>query len=249
MNVYLMPRAFPSIMVRRTKADALSTRRQILDAAEAVFRARGVSRTSLQDVAAAAGVTRGAIYWHFKDKSEVFLGMMSRVCLPCEDADVAALSGMEGDALAQLTAMALEPLGELQQDAHLRQVFHIAMHCTEYTDELAPVRQQRLQAVRGYQAMMVALLERARRAGQLKPGLALASAAAGLYALVDGLMRHGTLAEGTFDLTAVGPVAVQTYIDGLRAQPQGATGGARASTPAAPGTPPQKSPTRRARST
>lgn len=240
-------------MVRRTKADALSTRHQILDAAEAVFRDRGVSRTSLQDVAVAAGVTRGAIYWHFKDKSEVFIGMMDRVCLPCEDADVAALARMEGDALAQLTEMALEPLGELQQDAHLRQVFHIAMHCTEYTDDLAPVRQQRLQAVRGYQAMMVALLERAQRAGQLKPDLPLASAAAGLFALVDGLLRNGTLAEGAFDLAAVGPVAVRAYIDGLRAVPQGkaepAPAGATASPPAAPGTPPQKTPARRARST
>lgn len=232
-------------MVRRTKADALNTRHQILDAAEAVFRDRGVSRTSLQDVAEAAGVTRGAIYWHFKDKSEVFIGMMDRVCLPCEDADVAALARMEGDALAQLTDMALAPLNDLQQDAHLRQVFHIAMHCTEYTDDLAPVRQQRLHAVRGYQSMMVALLERAQRAGQLTPGLPLAAAAAGLFALVDGLLRNGTLAEGAFDLAAVGPVAVKAYIDGLRALPVAAT----ASPPAAPETPRQKSPARRARST
>ena len=52
-------------MVRRTKAEAEATRTAILDAAEHLFQARGVSRTSLQDMAHAAGVTRGAVYWHF----------------------------------------------------------------------------------------------------------------------------------------------------------------------------------------
>ena len=60
-------------MVRRTKDEALETRNRILDAAERVFGESGVSRTSLEDVASAAGVTRGAIYWHFKDKSDLSL--------------------------------------------------------------------------------------------------------------------------------------------------------------------------------
>jgi hypothetical protein len=47
-------------------------------------RVAGVARTSLQQVAAEAGVTRGAIYWHFKDKAELFSAMMDRVLLPCE---------------------------------------------------------------------------------------------------------------------------------------------------------------------
>jgi TetR/AcrR family acrAB operon transcriptional repressor len=56
-------------MVRRTKTEALETRNSLLDAAEHLFQARGVSRTSLNDIANEAGTTRGAIYWHFKDKA------------------------------------------------------------------------------------------------------------------------------------------------------------------------------------
>ena len=48
-------------MARRTKEDALATRTALLDAAERVFLQRGVSRTSLADIAQAAGVTRGAL--------------------------------------------------------------------------------------------------------------------------------------------------------------------------------------------
>ena len=71
-------------MARRTKADAQATRSSLLDAAEQLFQARGVSRTSLNDIALAAGTTRGAIYWHFKDKADLFNAMMERVTLPLE---------------------------------------------------------------------------------------------------------------------------------------------------------------------
>ena len=54
-------------MARRTRDEALETRNTILDTAERVFSERGVSHTTLADIAAAAGVTRGAIYWHFKN--------------------------------------------------------------------------------------------------------------------------------------------------------------------------------------
>ena len=56
-------------MARRTKEEALATRHALLDAAERVFGRRGVARTSLVEIAEEAGVTRGAVYWHFKDKA------------------------------------------------------------------------------------------------------------------------------------------------------------------------------------
>ncbi|HZV66577.1 MAG TPA: TetR family transcriptional regulator, partial [Telluria sp.] len=88
-------------MARRTKEEAMETRASILDAAELLFVQQGVSGTTLQHIASAAGVTRGAIYWHFKDKAELFDAMMERVRLPveainegsdcCEQADPLAL--------------------------------------------------------------------------------------------------------------------------------------------------------------
>ena len=71
-------------MARRTKEDADATRQALLDAAEAVFYAKGVGRASLAEIAQAAGATRGAIYWHFKDKVDLFNAMMDRVTLPLE---------------------------------------------------------------------------------------------------------------------------------------------------------------------
>lgn len=49
-------------MARKTKQQAEETRQEILDAAIKTFSERGVSATSLADIAKSAGVTRGAIY-------------------------------------------------------------------------------------------------------------------------------------------------------------------------------------------
>jgi TetR/AcrR family acrAB operon transcriptional repressor len=202
-------------VVRRTKADAESTRQHILDAAEAVFRESGVARTSLHDVAVAAGVTRGAIYWHFEDKAQLFEAMMDRVTLPCECA-VNRVRGLPGQSLRdELQAMALAPIRLLQADERLQRVFHVAMHRTEYTGEMAAVRLRHLAAIDQFQAQLRSVLDAAQTLGQLRPHCQSASAAFGLFALVDGLMHHWTLAPERFDLLATSEPAVTAYVDGL----------------------------------
>ena len=69
-------------MARKTKEEARETRNRILDAAEQVFQRQGVSRTSLADIAGEARVTRGAIYWHFKNKADLYDAMIKRVLAP-----------------------------------------------------------------------------------------------------------------------------------------------------------------------
>jgi AcrR family transcriptional regulator len=48
------------------------TRKQILDAALKLFSDRGFARTSVRDIAQAAGITDAAIYYHFASKRDLF---------------------------------------------------------------------------------------------------------------------------------------------------------------------------------
>lgn len=54
------------------------TRNLLLDAAEEVFARKGLSGAALEDIADAAGYTRGAIYGHFGAKEELFLAVVDR---------------------------------------------------------------------------------------------------------------------------------------------------------------------------
>jgi AcrR family transcriptional regulator len=55
------------------------SRGEILDAALACFAERGYHETSIDDIAARAGLSKGAIYWHFAGKRELFLALVDRL--------------------------------------------------------------------------------------------------------------------------------------------------------------------------
>ena len=63
-------------MSKRTHAEALQTKKRILAAAQKIFTERGFAKASLSDIAREANVTRGAIYWHFSNKSELLAALM-----------------------------------------------------------------------------------------------------------------------------------------------------------------------------
>ncbi|WP_241060090.1 TetR family transcriptional regulator [Achromobacter xylosoxidans] len=65
-------------MARKTKEESQRTRDRILDAAEHVFLSKGVASTTMSDIADFAGVSRGAVYGHYKNKIDVCIAMCDR---------------------------------------------------------------------------------------------------------------------------------------------------------------------------
>src|SRR4249920_2942111 len=117
-------------MARRTKEEAAITREQLLDAAEKVFREHGVTRTSLAEVATAAGVTRGAVYWHFKDKADLFHAMCDRATMPLDAMFERAGDPNVADPMAMLREVSVGALQSLAADSRAQRVFEIIFHKT-----------------------------------------------------------------------------------------------------------------------
>lgn len=206
-------------MVRRTKTDALATRHSLLDAAEVLFQARGVSRTSLNDIAVAAGTTRGAIYWHFKDKADLFNAMMERVTLPMEEALHQAGSAEDGDPLAHLRAAMLHALHKTATDEQTRRVFEVATHKVEYVDELGAVKTRHLTVRNECLAQTIHGLKHAVRRRSIALPIPVAAAAMGLHVMVDGLIQNWLLDPLAFDLQKVGRQTIDAYLAGLGLSP------------------------------
>src|ERR1700712_4520064 len=180
-------------MARRTKEEAMATRGHILDTAELVFEQHGVSGTSLQEIAKAAGLTRGAIYWHFRDKADLFNAMMERVTLPLEEQD--DVCGFKGRhiTLAQMRDGYVEVLRKVVTDPQLRRVFEIATHKVEYVGEMNAVRERHLSMRNACLTDMERALKRAVRSGALAKGTSPRAGALGMIALFDGLLQHWML--------------------------------------------------------
>jgi len=203
-------------MVRRTKEDAVATRNSLLDAAEQVFYDKGVSRASLGDIAQAAGATRGAIYWHFKDKADLFNAMMDRVTLPLECAyGFGGVGVEEGAPLWRLRGAVRAVLRAVTMDERARRVFEIAMYKVEYVQELDAVRDRHVMACEGFRAKLREDVASAAKAQGLALPMSADVAAMGLWALFDGLLQGWMLNRGGFDLLEVGRVTVDAYLKGL----------------------------------
>ena len=205
-------------MARRTKEEALETREQVLDAAEQVFRERGVGHASLAEVADAAGVTRGAIYHHFASKAELFEAMLARAEMPL-DAAFDAPQLPVADPLGTVRETAIKALLHLTSCDRVRNIFEVAFLRCEYTDELAPVEQRHLQERSHCLGFCVGLLEQAVARGQLPPDTDTRLASHLLYALIGGLMRDWVQAPASFDLKSAAPQLVDLFLAGLRAAP------------------------------
>lgn len=206
-------------MARKTKTEAAITREQLLDAAERVFRAHGVSRTSLAEVAAAAGVTRGAVYWHFKDKADLFEAMCERATLPLDLLLSEAASSPCSDPLGALRELAVGMLTVLSSDARAQAVFEVIFHKTELTGELAPLAGQRDEERCQCLANVGKLVEHAVKVGQLPPDTDAALTAHLLHDCLGGIMREWVLDKSAYDLTACAPTLIDTLMAGVLARP------------------------------
>jgi TetR/AcrR family acrAB operon transcriptional repressor len=208
-------------MARRTKEEAQETREQVLDAAEQVFRERGVGHASLAEVADAAGVTRGAIYHHFASKAELFEAMLARAEMPL-DAAFDTPQVPVADPLATVREIAIKALLHLTSSDRVRNIFEVAFLRCEYTDELAPVEQRHLQERSHCLGFSGSLLEQAVERGQLPPDTDTRLASHLLYALIGGLMRDWVQAPASFDLKTAAPQLMDLFLAGLRAASFGA---------------------------
>jgi TetR/AcrR family acrAB operon transcriptional repressor len=216
-------------MARCTKEEALATRDRLLDAAELVFSEKGVSRTSLSDIAEAAGASRGAIYWHFKNKADLFNAMMDRTTLPMEDSLQQIGHDAGQDPLAELQRAILDAMRKISTDERTRRVFEVATLKVEYVDELMEVKARHLQCYVEGSSQMQRSLEEAAARRALSLCLPSVVAAQGLHALVIGLIHTWLLAPASFELVAVAEQAVATYLIGLGLLPMPAVGALAAS--------------------
>lgn len=216
-------------MARKTKQEAAATRQKLLDAAEKVFYARGVSAATLADVAREAGVTRGAIYWNFRDKMDLFEAMMQRVVLPIEQAAQAHVAVQTVQPVQRLLAACESVLRIASTDERARRVFEIALFRVEYVGDQVVAQQRNLESMarfvahleQGFGAVLTQTtskedgsscrVDAVMQSLPVPPSLA----ARGMAALLEGLLRTWLLNGCDGNLLAQGMQLLRVYLRGL----------------------------------
>src|SRR3569832_624866 len=132
-------------MARRTKEAAQEPRAHLLDAAERVFSEKGVTSTSMNEIAVAAGVTRGALYHHFKNKLDLVGALMERVMMPINEMRLCAAVTAPEKPQNQNHQHTKHNEQHTNKEPHTRAVFTILFHKCEYVDTVLPIKHRHVQ--------------------------------------------------------------------------------------------------------
>lgn len=193
--------------MRRTKEDAEKTRCAILDAAEALFLEKGVAHTSLEHIARHAGVTRGAVYWHFANKADLFNAMLSQVRLPPEQLAERLHSDAERDPLRTLRDLCIDAIEGLASDEQKRRIFTILLRRCEFTAELREAEERHEAFINLFIQLCEQQFAEPAVCQRLQSGISPRLAARAVHALLIGLFHDWLRDPNMFDpLTDTAPM-------------------------------------------
>lgn len=180
-----MPKPSPT----RREADKARSRTLILDAAARLFAERGFESVTFGDIARAAGISRPLIYFHFKDRDELFLETVLRSHQQLHARFVAAVA-RQTDAIAQAEAIGRAYQQYFQED---RGGF-VLMSCFEAAAASRRFEGPQAEQIRFHGHAMIELivsvLNRGRKEGSVRRDLGdPLQTALCLYAFTHGLLQ------------------------------------------------------------
>lgn len=204
-------------MARKTKEEAQETRNTILEAAVRVFAIKGVARSSLDDIAREAGVTRGAIYWHFANKTDLLNTLWDQVLLFYAPLAEASENPDEPDPLGKLKALYLSFFIGMVEDQRQQQLFRLLFDDSDRSKDTEAIRtrhaQIRRERVQGIQNTLI----NAKARGQLPPEFDVRLGAISVLVYIYGLIANWIMTPDLFDIRRDVPHLIEGMVQMLRA--------------------------------
>ncbi|ROR06904.1 multidrug efflux transporter transcriptional repressor AcrR [Erwinia sp. JUb26] len=202
-------------MARNTKQQAQETRNHIINAAIERFSEVGVSKTSLADIAAAAGVTRGAIYWHFKNKTDLLNEIWAQSDSVMADLEIEYQSKYPTDPLSVMRAMILYVFDATTSDPRRRALMEIIYHKCEFVGEMATLQMMQQNLYLECYEKIEDVLKQCIVAKQLPDNLNTSRAAIIIRGYISGIIENWLFMPDSFNLAEDAPQLVDTLMEML----------------------------------
>lgn len=201
-------------MARRTKEEAEKTKESLLDAAELVFLNKGVAAASLEEIARTAGVTRGAVYWHFDNKCDIFKAMHARVKLPLDQ--MLEQAATHPNPLQALQELCVYTIRSFAKDERTRRVFTILMFKCDISEPLQVSMEYQNNRRREVLAYFKKAFQQAHDKGELADGLTPENAALSLHCYMTGIFRDYLRDPDTMDIATLAPLLVNLLFQSIK---------------------------------
>ena len=193
------------------------TRATLLKMALAVFSAKGYAAATLDDVAKAANVTRGAIYWHFKSKADLYNTLIQEYS--ARGAGVAQQAVSEGGTLIEILRRIFVRLCTvIEEDKELRAVMELTLFKTGLDPELQAGRRKQIEAGNALLKGITEAMAQGIAQGVLRDDIDAADIARAFIAFENGAIQLWLLSPKSFSLKASAESFADILVAGLQKQ-------------------------------
>lgn len=202
-------------MARKTKEEAEATRKAILDAATVVFVEKGVSRASLEEIAQQAGVTRGAVYWHFKNKLDLFTALYDLLFTPFTETLLKDLEQDHPQPLRQLETLCTNMFLDLEENHQKKRILTIFFLKCDYSGEWTTIRDSQNARKEKCLHLFQEYFQRAQAKGHLPAEADTHDLTLTLMAFITGLTYECLRNPELFDIQKTSPNLIRYFLRGL----------------------------------
>jgi TetR/AcrR family acrAB operon transcriptional repressor len=203
--------------MRRTKEEAAITRATLLKTALAVFSAKGYAAATLDDVAKSAKVTRGAIYWHFKSKADLYNTLIQE--FSARGAAVVQQAVAEGGTLLDiLRRVFVRQCALIEADKEARAVMELALFKTGLDPELQAGRKKQVEAGNALLEGITNAMQQGMAQGVLRNDINPADMARAFIAFENGVIQLWLVSPKSFSLKTSAESFAEILLDGLQSQ-------------------------------
>mgnify|MGYP005849805909 CR=1 FL=1 len=201
--------------MRKTKEEAEVTRQKLMDAALVVFSKKGYATTTLDDIAREAGVTRGAIYWHFKGgKIELFNAILGERFERVGNVLKEVFSSGKTPA-EMLRLMMIRLLEYIEEDADYRAVQEMLMFKTEIAPEMADGMRGKSEKIHESVRVAESLIEKGKASGEIRKDVNSRAAALAAMSIINGAVSIWLVDTKQFSIKEQAASMVDVFIKGI----------------------------------
>jgi TetR/AcrR family transcriptional regulator, acrAB operon repressor len=204
--------------MRRTKEEAALTRASIVDAGLSCFDRHGIGGSTIEQIAAHARLTKGAVYHHFRNKREILHELREQVSLPLlDEADMGLLRAGALPALERVERFLASVVETLESDRRIRRALAVMQFKCEYVGDLARELEG---AIRNNDRLIEAFrgaYREARRRGELARGLSPDIAALETLMFMSGMVRQCLLQKSSHPLRKRARAVIRAHVASRRA--------------------------------
>jgi len=201
--------------MKRTKEQAEETRKILLKTALIVFSEKGYTATKLSEIAKISGMTRGAIYWHFGNKFNLYSALVESCFKKFTDRIKNVYKTRESP-LTIIEKLIKEYFTSIEDDEEYRAIEEILFFKTEFSEEFSPLKKNYIEILQDQINRIAYLIKRGIKTGEINPDIDPRLTSISILSFIDGIASNWLFDTSIFSPKKDADKLIKIFLDGIR---------------------------------